>query len=79
MSYRVSFFKDLISSDGRQFRCLQRNIVIHRARNDDRAVEAAKRRFQRLCHVADWRFYADGFELRASEQVNCGRESGNEL
>jgi hypothetical protein len=79
MSYRVSFFKDLISSDGHQFRCLQQNIVIRRARNDDRAVEAAKRRFQRLCHVADWRFYADGFELRASEQVNCGRESGNEV
>jgi hypothetical protein len=72
MSYRVSFFKDLISSDGHQFR------LIRRARNNDRAVEAAKRRFQRLCHVGDWRFYADGFELRASEQVNCGRESGNE-
>ena len=26
--------------------------------------------------MADWRFYADGFELRASEQVNCGRASG---
>jgi hypothetical protein len=63
MSYRVSFFKDLVSSDGHHFRCLQENIVIRRARNDDRAVEAAKRRFQRLCHVADWRFYADGFEL----------------
>lgn len=23
MSYRVSFFKDLLSSDGHQFRCLQ--------------------------------------------------------
>ena len=79
MSYRVSFFKELLSSDGHHFRCLQQSIVIRRARSDERAVEAAKRRFQRLCHVADWRSYADGFELRASEQVNCGRELGNEL
>ena len=43
MNYRVSFFKDLLSSDGHQFRCLQQSIVIRRARSLERAVEAAKR------------------------------------
>jgi hypothetical protein len=60
MSYRVSFFKELLSSDGGR---LQQSIVIRRARSDERAVEAAKCRFERLCHVADWRLYADDVEL----------------
>jgi hypothetical protein len=42
MSSRVSFFEDLLSSDGHQFRCLQRSIVIRRARSVERAAEAAK-------------------------------------
>jgi hypothetical protein len=37
--------------------------VIRRAKSVERAVEAAKRRFERRCHVADWRCYADGVEL----------------
>ena len=68
MSYRVSFFKNLLSTDGHQFRCLQQSIVIRRARSDARAVEAAKRRFERLCHVADWRLYADGVELEMDQR-----------
>jgi hypothetical protein len=61
--YRVSFFKNLLSSDGHQFRCLQQSIVIRRARSVDRAIEAAKRRFERYCHLADWKLHADGVEL----------------
>jgi hypothetical protein len=37
--------------------------VIRRARSAERAVEAAKRRYERHCHVADWRLHADGFEM----------------
>jgi hypothetical protein len=70
MSYQVSFFKDLLSSDGHQFRCLQRSIVIRRTKSEERALEAAKRRFERLCRVADWRLYADGVEL---EMDHTGR------
>jgi hypothetical protein len=53
MSYRVSFFKNLLNSNGQQFSCLQQSIVIRRAKSVERAVEAAKRRFERLCLVAD--------------------------
>ena len=68
MSYRVSFFKELLSSDGHHFRCLQQSIVIRRARSEERAVEAAKRRFERLCHVTDWGLYADGLELEMDQR-----------
>ena len=74
MNYRVSFFKALLSSDGHQFRCLQQSIVIRRARSVERAVEAAKRRFERLCLVADWRLYADSVEL----EINVARATPSE-
>jgi hypothetical protein len=61
--YRVKFFKVLLSSDGHPFSSLQQSIVIRRAKSVDRAVEAAKRRFERLCHVPDWSLYADRLEL----------------
>jgi hypothetical protein len=57
----------LLSSDGHQFRCLQQSIVIRRARSLERAVEAAKRRFERQCHVVDWMLHADGVELEISQ------------
>jgi hypothetical protein len=41
----------------------QQSFVIRRARSVERAVEAAKRRYQRHCRVTDWRLRADGFEM----------------
>jgi hypothetical protein len=63
MQYRVSFFKNRLSVDGHWSKSLQRSIVIGRAKSVDRAVEAAKRRYERHCQVADWRLHADGVEL----------------
>jgi hypothetical protein len=63
--YRVAFFKHLLSSDGHQFKCLQHVIEIRHARNAERALKAAEHRYERLCHVPDWRLYADTFELEA--------------
>jgi hypothetical protein len=68
MSYRVIFFKNLLSTDGHQFRCLQQSIVIRRARSVERAVEAAKRRFERVCHAVDWKLHADGVELEVDQR-----------
>ena len=68
MRYRVSFFKNLLCLDGRASRCLQQSIVIRRAKSVDRAVEAAKRRYERLCEVTDWRLHADGVELEIDLQ-----------
>jgi len=71
--YRVSFFKYLPSSDGHQFRCLQQSILIRRIKNVDRAVEAAKRRYERHCHVADWSLYADGLEVEVYGNASASR------
>jgi hypothetical protein len=61
--YRVSFFKTLLSSDGHPFKCLQLTIEIPHARNTDRAIKAAKRRYERLRRVPDWMLHADTFEV----------------
>jgi hypothetical protein len=68
MSYRVSFFKNLLSTDRSSIPVLQHSIVIRRARSVERAVEAAKRRFERHCHVVDWRLHADGVELEMDQR-----------
>ena len=61
--YRVIFFKSLLGIDGHPDKYLQQSIVIRRAKSAERAVEAAKRRYERRCRVADWRLHADGFEM----------------
>ena len=61
--YRVIFFKSLLGIDGHPDKCLQQSVVIRRARSVERAVEAAKRRYERRCHVDDWWLFADGVEL----------------
>jgi hypothetical protein len=62
-SYRVSFFKDVLSSDGHPFTCLQKVIEIRRVKSADRAVQAAKRQYQELRGIYDWTLHADYFEL----------------
>jgi hypothetical protein len=61
--YRVSFLKDLLSSDGHPFKCVQQVIEIRRAKSADRAVQAAGLRYERLHRVRDWMLHADCVEL----------------
>ncbi len=74
--YRVSFFKDLLSSDGHSFKCIQRVIEVRRARSPDRAVEAAERRYERLHSIRDWRLHADCVELEADDPGECSAGHG---
>jgi hypothetical protein len=62
-TYKVNFFKDLMSSDGHQFKCLQRAVEIRRARSVERAIQAAERRYARVHRVSDWSVHADSFEV----------------
>jgi len=77
VQYRVHFFKNLLSSDGHEFKCRQRVIEIEHARSDDRALKAAQLRFKRLTHVGSWRTLADCCELETPgdhpEQGACER------
>jgi hypothetical protein len=66
--YRVTFFKNLLSSDGHPFKCLQRVIEVRRARSIDRAVQAAERRYERLHRVPNWKLHADIIELEIDDR-----------
>ena len=61
--YIVTFFKNLLSSDGHSFKCPQHSIEIRRAKSIDRAVEAAERRYARLCRLPNWTIHADTVEV----------------
>ena len=77
-SYRVSFFKDVLSSDGHLFKCLQQAVEIRDARSVDRAVQTAKRQYQDLRGLHDWRLHADYLELEIDgKKVDyCPKETG---
>ncbi|MGT2467473.1 hypothetical protein [Mesorhizobium sp.] len=72
-SYRVTFFKNLVNSNGHQFKCPQGTVEIRRARNLDRAFQAAERRYERAKKICNWTLYADVAELETAE------DSGNSL
>ena len=61
-AYRVKFFKNLVSSDGHPFKCLQRVVDVRNCKSPERAVQAAKHRFRRAEHVIDWKLHADTLE-----------------
>jgi hypothetical protein len=65
-SYRISFFKNMLSSDGHPFKCVQEVIEIRHARNADHAVQAAERRYQDLRGIHDWKLHADYLELEVN-------------
>ena len=68
MRCRVNFFKDLVSSDGQPSSRLQQSIEISGAENIDRAVEEAKRRYERLCRVPSGRSMPTDLRWRAREK-----------
>ena len=79
MRWRANFFKDLVNSEGRASSSLQRSIEISGAKNIDHAVEVAKRRYERLCHVPIWSLYADRLELESEEQRILYRPTHDEI
>ena len=62
-TYRVSFIKKLTNSYGKPFDVCQRSIDIRRARDSDRAIAAAKWRFERREGIAKWFLHADYVEI----------------
>jgi hypothetical protein len=64
-NYRVSFVKDVLSSDGHVFKCIQQVIDIADAKNLDSAVETAQLKYRGLRGIRDWKLHADYLELEA--------------
>ena len=66
--YLVTFFKHLPSSDGHIFKSPQQSIEICRAKSIERAVQAAERRYERLCNLPHWTFHADTLEVEVDDK-----------
>ena len=60
VSCSVHFYRKIL---GVPFAAPQGKIEIRWARNQVRAVEAAKRRFARRLSLSDWRLAADSFDI----------------
>lgn len=61
--YQVAFFNNLVSSNGRPFKCLQRAVTVSEAQDSEAAAEKAKREFERLENVGHWKRHATFFEI----------------
>jgi hypothetical protein len=61
-TFHVNFFKNLASSDGHQYKCLQNSLAV-RADDPADALLSAEKQFAQLKHAANWTLYADSVEL----------------
>jgi hypothetical protein len=68
--YRISFFKNLVSSNGHRFKCLQGQIDICGSAGPAEAVEAASREFELRHGLSDWRFHADLVEIANTDRAD---------
>ena len=68
-AYHVSFFKNLVSSDGHPFKCLQRRIDVSDAESAEEATESASRAFETL-YGCPWHLHADSIEVRLISSAN---------
>lgn len=66
--YHVRFIKTLCDDTGHPHKCVEGVVNIRRARDQDRAVQAAKRRFERMKRIPRWDLYADTFELDVHQE-----------
>jgi hypothetical protein len=76
--YCVSFFKNLVSSDGHRFRCLQQQIDIRNSNSSEQAAQSATKTFETLHGLRDWKLHADWMEVVAADgpdeaSVGAGR------
>jgi hypothetical protein len=65
-AYHVSFFKNLLSSDGHPFKCLQQRIDISDAESAAQAAESASKGFEAL-YGCPWKLHADSIEVIAAD------------
>lgn len=61
MHYNVTFFRDLLSSDGHAFKCVQRVIAMD-ADSPNEAIHAAKQQAEHHRNSGDPRLYAEAVE-----------------
>jgi hypothetical protein len=69
--YRVCFLNEFARFNSVVKAC-QRAIIIRHARSQERAIEAAKKRFARLERIRDWRDHAKIIEVSMIEDESLG-------
>ena len=62
--FHVAFYKELLNSAGIPLRCLQADIDVPDAPDASAAVSAAKREFERVRDIPDWKIHADFLETK---------------
>ena len=67
--YRVFLFNNLVNSYGKPFKCLQWAITVSSAKDAEEASEKAKREFERLEDVPNWRYHAHFLEVESRDIV----------
>ena len=67
--YRVSFFKNLLSCDGHQFKSLQQQVDVTNSEGVACAMESASRQFGKCHGLQHWQQMADPIEI---ETADCG-------
>jgi hypothetical protein len=70
--YRVIFFNNLVNSYGKSFKCLQRVVTVSSTNDTEEASEKAKREFERLEDVPNWKYHAQFLEV---ERANATRDN----
>ena len=72
--YHVSFYKNLLSSDGHAFRCLQDDVFVENSFNPAQAVESACRQFERCHGLRNWKQLADSMEVESEARRVAQRQ-----
>ena len=66
--YRVSYYKNLLSSDGHQFKCLQKQFDLPNVESAEKAEEIAAHQFESLHGLRSLRWFADVIEVECINQ-----------
>ena len=67
-NFCVRFFNTLLSSNGHRFKVLQRAVTVSNANTAQDAAIAARRDFELLEHVPDWKLHVDSCEVDAENK-----------
>jgi hypothetical protein len=65
--YRVSYFKNLLSSDGHQFKCLQQQFDFPNVENAEEAAETAARQYINLRGTHSLKTFVDAIDVERVE------------
>jgi hypothetical protein len=63
--YRVIFFNSLVNSYGKSFKCLSGFITVSSADDAGEASRKAKREFERLERLPNWKCHAQFLEVES--------------